>query len=57
MFGIFPNSIFPPFADDIQGLLKSWKKLLETNCSVFLPGHGREIKRELVEKEIKKLSF
>ncbi|HMK53402.1 MAG TPA: MBL fold metallo-hydrolase [Methanobacteriaceae archaeon] len=50
MFGIFWG-IFPPFADDVPVMIRSWGKLLETNCRVFLPGHGSEDSRELVEKE------
>lgn len=54
MFGIFRNSVFPPYADDIPELIKSWGKLLNTDCNIFLPGHGREIKRNLLEKEFEK---
>lgn len=46
IFGVFKQSIFPPFCDDINGLIKSWGKLLETDCRVFLPGHGKEISRD-----------
>lgn len=46
MFGIFPKSVFPPFADDKIQLVKSWKKLLDTHCRLFLPGHGKPISRE-----------
>jgi len=51
MLGLFKKSIFPPFADDIQEMVKSWGRLLETKCHTFLPGHGHEIKRELLQKE------
>jgi hydroxyacylglutathione hydrolase len=40
MFGIFRWSVFPPFADDVSQLIKSWGLLLETNCVLFLPSHG-----------------
>ena len=56
MFGIFRNSIFPPFADDISGMIKSWGVLLKTECKVFLPGHGNEISRALVQNEFDKFS-
>lgn len=56
MFGVLRNSIFPPFADDVNGMQKSWKKLLETNCKIFLPGHGKAIVKKLVEKQIPKHS-
>ncbi len=43
MFGISKRSVFPPFADDVDELLKSWKLLIDTGCQHFLPGHGRSI--------------
>lgn len=54
MFGIFRNSIFPPYADNIPEMIESWGKLLNTDCNIFLPGHGREIKRNLLETEFEK---
>jgi glyoxylase-like metal-dependent hydrolase (beta-lactamase superfamily II) len=54
MIGVFPWSVFPPFADDIKQLIKSWGKLLETNCSVFIPSHGTANRRSLVEKDFQK---
>ncbi len=53
MFGIFRNSIYPPVAFDSRELIKSWGKLLETNCSVFIPSHGSVNSRKLVEKDFK----
>ncbi len=50
MFGIMPGTIFPPFAEDIPELIKSWKKLLDTGCRLFLPSHGTVNTRALVEK-------
>jgi len=46
IIGIIPGSPFPPFADDVEELLRSWKKLLDTGCHTFLPGHGRPVTRE-----------
>lgn len=54
MFGIFPNSIFPPFADDVKNLVNSWGKLLATGCKIFLPAHGSGSERRLVKKSIVK---
>jgi len=51
MFGIFRDHVFPPFADDIPEMIRSWGKLLGSGCTTFLPGHGRAISRELLEKE------
>jgi glyoxylase-like metal-dependent hydrolase (beta-lactamase superfamily II) len=41
----------PPYADNIEAMIENWGKLLNTNCNIFLPGHGKEIKRELLQKE------
>lgn len=54
MFGIFRNSVFPPFADNAYELIKSWRRLLNTSCHLFLPGHGKAIKRELLHQEYNK---
>ena len=54
MFGVFGNSIYPPFADDPETMVKSWNKLINTNCDLFLPGHGKEISRKLLESQYEK---
>ena len=50
MFGVFKWTIMPPFAYDLKKLINSWSLLLETECAVFIPGHGSAIDRGLVEK-------
>jgi glyoxylase-like metal-dependent hydrolase (beta-lactamase superfamily II) len=57
MFGIFKNSIFPPYSDDVVKMINSWAKLLDTECMMFLPGHGREIPRSLLQREYEKYSI
>ncbi len=52
LFGVFPNTILPPYADDVDRMRQSWRLLLNTSCSTFLPGHGRAISRELLNKKI-----
>lgn len=54
MFGIFRNSIYPPFADNEKAIQAGWNKLLQTGCRIFLPGHGRPISRELLRKQYDK---
>jgi hydroxyacylglutathione hydrolase len=54
LFGVFKGSGFPPFAQDIKQMINSWGKLLETNCSVFLPAHGSANTRLLVQKDYNK---
>jgi len=51
LFGVFPGRAFPPFAINVAELLKSWRRLLTTDCHTFLPGHGRAVTREVLEKE------
>lgn len=51
MLGVYKGSVFPPFADDIIKMINGWGRLLKTGCDIFLPGHGKEIKRELLHSE------
>ena len=54
MFGVFPWSVFPPFANDVKQLINSWGKLLETSCILFLPSHGSGNTRLMVKKDYDK---
>jgi hydroxyacylglutathione hydrolase len=54
MFGIFKWSVFPPFANDIIQMIRSWGMLLETDCRIFIPSHGTANPRVLVQKEYDK---
>lgn len=54
IFGVFKWSIFPPYANDIKQMVNSWGSLLETKCSVFIPGHGSANDRSLVQKDYNK---
>ncbi len=49
MFGILPNKIFPPYGEDVPGIIKSWEKLLATSCYLFISSHGTENTRALVQ--------
>jgi hydroxyacylglutathione hydrolase len=51
LFGVFPWSVYPPFANDTIKMIESWGKLLETKCKVFIPSHGSAIPRSRVEKD------
>ncbi len=46
MFNIQPDSVFPPFANDVAQLMQSWRLLINTGCTTFYPAHGRPIERE-----------
>jgi len=50
MVGVFSGSILPPFGDDIPGIIRSWKTLLDTGCSLFIPNHGTPKKREILKR-------
>jgi hydroxyacylglutathione hydrolase len=54
LFGTYPGSCFPPFADDVEELMKSWELLLNTGCRLFLPSHGTSIKRSKLEFKFRK---
>lgn len=53
-FNVFKKSLYPPFADDPEVLLMSWKKLCETGCDRFYPGHGRPFQRDRLMRELEK---
>ncbi len=54
IFGVFRGSVFPLFADDPGVMLDSWNKLLKTGSQLFLPGHGQERSRKLLQKQFDK---
>ncbi len=54
MESIIPYTIFPAFADEPNQVIISWGRLLESNCRLFLPGHGNMITRETLESAYKK---
>jgi glyoxylase-like metal-dependent hydrolase (beta-lactamase superfamily II) len=54
MFGIFRKSVSSPYADNPTLMMNSWRILLNTDCDTFLPGHGKQIDREILQKEYNK---
>ncbi len=54
LFGVFRGSVIPPFAADEKGMVASWEKLLKTGCSLYLPAHGTERGREVLERQYEK---
>ena len=54
IIGTMPGNPFPPFADDVDVLMKSWKLILDTGCTIFLPGHGKPVSREELAREYEK---
>ena len=48
------HSIYPPFANDEEVLLQSWKRLLDQDLAWYYPAHGKRLNREEVLKEYQK---
>jgi len=46
MFNLFPNSVYPVFANNKEMLLQSWQKLKRLDCDYFYPGHGDTFEKE-----------
>ena len=42
MFNIM-GKIYPPFANDTNFLIRSWKKLIGLNSDYYYPAHGKRI--------------
>lgn len=45
MVNTFGN-LYPPFADDEEAVITSWKALLDTQCELLCPAHGNPLRRE-----------
>ncbi|MDY6987055.1 MAG: MBL fold metallo-hydrolase [Thermodesulfobacteriota bacterium] len=44
--------IFPPFAENVSGLLTSWQRLLFLGARIICPAHGKPFKAELLKKRL-----
>jgi hydroxyacylglutathione hydrolase len=49
MIGISDNTL-PWYFVSKEDLLKSWKKILDTGCRLYLPAHGIAVKRDVLIK-------
>lgn len=47
--------LYPPFLDDAIRVKASWERLLSTGCTLFLPAHGSDVNRSLLETKFNKL--
>ncbi|OCL26749.1 hypothetical protein U472_10300 [Orenia metallireducens] len=56
LFNLFPNNLYPPFANDEEELLKSWRRIKEYQCQTYYPGHGRSFTREEFESSFIKVT-
>jgi len=53
-FNIAGFGIYPPFANDQTTLMQTWRKLLDSGCERFFPGHGRMIPRSKFKRNLQK---
>jgi hydroxyacylglutathione hydrolase len=56
LFGVVRGSVFPPYAEDVPEMIRSWGKLLQTGCSVFIPSHGTANTRITLQRNYNKRS-
>lgn len=54
LFSVFPRTVFPPFANNVPELLKSWEKLIATGCRTYYPGHGKPISLQKLKNSYEK---
>jgi hydroxyacylglutathione hydrolase len=54
MFSVHSGQAMVPYVMDRKVLLKSWFRLFNTHCVIFLPAHGRPIERKTAEAEYAK---
>ncbi len=52
MLGISGKEHYPPFAENKNQVLESWKKLIDTGSKVFYPAHGGEVSVEEIINEL-----
>ncbi|PRX29332.1 glyoxylase-like metal-dependent hydrolase (beta-lactamase superfamily II) [Orenia metallireducens] len=50
LFNFLPQSIYPPFANNEELLIESWKKISNYRCERYYPGHGGEFDQIKFEK-------
>lgn len=46
------SPVFPPFADDPEGLIRSWNMLLEKDARTIYPGHGRPFSAQILRQKL-----
>jgi len=50
-FGLGP--IFPPFAENVSQLIRSWQRLLSFSPTIICPGHGKPFSADLLARRLK----
>lgn len=52
LFDMFPGTHYPIIVYNRAELAESYKKLEKLNCSIYYPGHGKPITKEMFMKKI-----
>jgi glyoxylase-like metal-dependent hydrolase (beta-lactamase superfamily II) len=55
LYGAPRKTLMPLFAIDTGQITQSWKKLLDTNSSVFIPGHGGSVEASRLQRSCRTL--
>lgn len=53
-FPVYPESVFTPFSNDIQQLLKTWEMIFDLGVQKFYAGHGSSFSRKRALKSYNK---
>lgn len=53
LVNVFGNQ-YPPFSDDEEAVIRSWKALLDTGCEWFFPAHGMPLHRSKLQAAYQK---
>ncbi len=48
------GELYPPFADQEDMIVTTWEVLVATGAILFLPGHGKPIKKSILRSAIHK---
>jgi hydroxyacylglutathione hydrolase len=51
VFGVEGKQHFPPFAEDLPALVKSWRVIRDLKADTIFPAHGRPVSKESFEGE------
>jgi hydroxyacylglutathione hydrolase len=52
VLGISPKTHYPPFANDRQGVLKSWERYISSGVKTVLPAHGGRVQIDALVREL-----
>ncbi|MEX0982841.1 MAG: MBL fold metallo-hydrolase [Bacteroidales bacterium] len=52
VLGISSKNHYPPFANDREGVLKSWETYINSGVNTLLPAHGGRVKIETLIREL-----